>query len=107
MRTYQIGSPNAAEKYFNNGILGHICMLLAETLGSLRRPMPRAGRPAAAERAEKRTELPGAGWLERLDAWYWRQEQKEREAYLAKARDVFDLERRIEALDRQGFSRYY
>ena len=127
MRTYEISSPNAAQEYFNNSILGHVCMLLAETLGSLRRPNSGAGRPAAPEqarmqaqlaqagagpsaapeRARMQAQLPQAGWLDRLDRWFWRQEQKEREAYLAKARDVFDLERRLEALDRQGISRYY
>ncbi len=40
--------------------------------------------------------------LERLDHWFWVQQQREVEAYLAKATDVFDLEARIRALDRKG-----
>ncbi|MDQ2916553.1 MAG: hypothetical protein M3R40_05235 [Pseudomonadota bacterium] len=46
-------------------------------------------------------------WLDRLDAWFQRQEQKDREAYLARSRDVFELERRIELLNRNGIARYY
>ena len=37
---------------------------------------------------------------DRLDGWFWRRAQKEREAYLAGSVDVFDLERRIAALQR-------
>ena len=45
--------------------------------------------------------------LERLDTWFWRQAQKDREAYLARSADVFDLERRIKALERETPVRYY
>jgi len=38
--------------------------------------------------------------LEKLDQWFWRQRQREREAYLAQAHDLFDLEARMRALDR-------
>jgi hypothetical protein len=38
--------------------------------------------------------------LERLDQWFWRQRQREREAYLAQATDIQDLEMRMKALDR-------
>ena len=44
--------------------------------------------------------------LERLDAWFWRQEQKDREAYLAGSADVFDLERRIDAIERGVVTRH-
>ncbi|HVO88927.1 MAG TPA: DUF3563 family protein [Casimicrobiaceae bacterium] len=43
---------------------------------------------------------PKAGWLDRLDDWLWRQQAREREAWLAQSSDVFELERRIEELDR-------
>jgi hypothetical protein len=111
MRTYEISSPNAAELYFRDSILGHVAMLLAEALGGARRPRraPRRAEmsSAAAKRAAKPVEPPRTGWLDRLDAWFWRQEQKDREAYLAQSRDIFELERRIELLDREGISRYY
>jgi hypothetical protein len=111
MRTYEISSPNAAELYFRDSILGHVAMLLAEALDGARRPRraPRRAEmsAAAAKPAAKPVEPPRTGWLDRLDAWFWRQEQKDREAYLAKSRDIFELERRIELLDREGISRYY
>jgi len=46
-----------------------------------------------------------SGALERLDRWFWRQEQKARDDYLATSVDVFELERRIEALDRGAILR--
>jgi hypothetical protein len=58
--------------------------------------------PARAKRSEVRP-----GILERLDRWFWQQEQREREAYLAKAQDVYDLEERIRRLERSVGSRYY
>src|SRR5579864_1170332 len=110
MRTYEIPSPNAAELYFRDSTLGHVAMLLAEALGrpwKPRRAPRRAETHAPAKPAAKAVESARAGWLDRLDAWFWRQEQKDREAYLAGSRDIFELERRIELLDREGISRYY
>ena len=44
------------------------------------------------------------GVFDRLDNWMWHQHTREVESYLAKSSDVFDLERRIESLDRSpGF----
>lgn len=40
------------------------------------------------------------GFFARLDRWFWRQTQREREAYLAGARDIYDLEERIRRLER-------
>jgi hypothetical protein len=45
--------------------------------------------------------------LERLDHWFWRQQQRAVEAYLAKATDVYDLEARIRALERNVPHPYY
>ena len=50
---------------------------------------------------------PRRGLLERLDRWFWAQQQREIEAYLAKATDLFDLEARIRAIDRNGFRPHY
>jgi hypothetical protein len=112
MLTHKITSPNAAELYFKDSVLGHVAMLLAEALGGLGRrntAARRGGSPAKApaKAVAKSAEAPRLPWLDRLDAWFWRQEQKDREAYLARSRDVFELERRIELLDREGISRYY
>lgn len=38
--------------------------------------------------------------FERLDSWFWRKRQSAREAYLARSADVFEVERRIRALER-------
>ena len=46
------------------------------------------------------------GFFERLDRWFWSQEMKEREAWLAESKDIFELEARMKMLDRVG-SRYY
>ncbi len=48
-----------------------------------------------------------AGIFERIDRWFWRQAQRERESYLAGSQDVFELEERIRRLERSVGSRYY
>jgi hypothetical protein len=62
----------------------------------------RPSNPPAAE-----PEQPHRGWLERLDHWFWKREQQEREAYLAAATDIYDLEVRIRNLERGTRSRHY
>ena len=46
-------------------------------------------------------------WTSALADWFYRQQVKEREAYLAKSTDIFDLERRIRQLERQPQFTYY
>jgi hypothetical protein len=43
--------------------------------------------------------------MSRLDRWFWSLEQKRRDAYLAQAVDIVDLEQRMRRLERapQGF----
>ena len=41
-------------------------------------------------------------WLSRVDTWFWKQEMKRREAFLAQSTDIFDLERRMRMLERAG-----
>jgi hypothetical protein len=41
-----------------------------------------------------------SSWLDRLDTWFWKQEMKRHEAFLAQSTDVFDLERRMRMLER-------
>ncbi len=123
MRAYELASPKAAELYFNDSLVGHVASLLAEALGSARRgagathgstpsgsatprPAGNAAKRRAAERARKTAAARGS-WLDRLDAWFWRQEQRRREAWLAQSPDVFELERRIQALARGAGARYY
>lgn len=40
------------------------------------------------------------GLLDRLDTWFWEQEVKSREAFLAQAVDIVDLEQRMRWLER-------
>jgi hypothetical protein len=47
----------------------------------------------------------GPGLLDRLDAWFWRQRQSEHETYLAQSQDVYELERRMRALERSAGTR--
>ena len=46
---------------------------------------------------------PRRSWLGRLDNWFWKQETKRREAYLAQSADIFDLEQRMRRLDQGGY----
>jgi hypothetical protein len=52
-----------------------------------------ASRPAAPKPAR------GKSMVEAISDWFYRQQVAEREAYLAKATDVFDLERRMRDFD--------
>ena len=109
MSTAEIASPRAAELYFNNSLIGHLSSLLAQSrAGSRDRRMPSPRGPVGRKPTARVIE---AGATRRkplawLDAWFWRQEQKRREAYLAGATDIFELERRMRAYDR-AIPRYY
>ena len=72
---------------------------LAGFMGAPGKRAPAAGRaePAA----------PSSSFIERLDRWFWRQQLREREAYLSGAQDIFELEDRIRRLERSVGSRYY
>ena len=79
----------------------HVAFLLSETL---RGPVP-------VELEDTRTRdsgvAPRRGLLERLDHWLWRIREKDRERYLAQAKDLPDLEARLRELERGIGSRYY
>jgi len=72
---------------------------LAGASGASGKRTPPAG---AADRA-----VQPSSFLERLDRWFWRQQVREREAYLSGAQDIFELEERIRRLERSVGSRYY
>jgi hypothetical protein len=67
---------------------------VASTPSAHGRQTATAGTPAA---------LPRRGWLDRLDAWCVRQEQRARDRYLAQSVDLVDLEYRIRDLERRGY----
>lgn len=105
MNYNDLTSPSAAEQYFDQSLLGRLYTLMAEVLGQ------RAGqdRPAAARRPAPAvvSTAPEPGILDRLERWFRAQEQKARDDYLATSADIFELERRIEGLDRGTIVRYY
>jgi hypothetical protein len=104
MNPNEITTPSAAERYFDATVLGQLYTLMAEALG------PTHKRAPARSAATPRPVSPGApreGLLDRVDRWFWHREQNAREAYLAQSRDVFELERRIEAMERGDITRYY
>ena len=104
MNTHET-TPDAAMRYFDASIPGQLFLLMAAALAPAPRPVRRSD---AEERLPTRPDAPrGDGILDRLDRWFWRQEQKARDAYLAQSHDIFDLERRMAALERGTISRYY
>jgi hypothetical protein len=56
------------------------------------RPAPIGATPARRSRSR-------SGFWDRLDRWAWDRVQQEREAYLAKAQNLADLEERMRRLD--------
>jgi hypothetical protein len=65
--------------------------------------------PAAAKRRGQGTQepAPGGSWLARLDGWFARRQVRDRDAWLAGAKDVVELEARIRDLGRNTPARYY
>ena len=55
--------------------------------------------PAAPARVRRE---PGRSWLERVELWLWRREQKRVEDYLSRSVDVADLEVRMRSLERRA-----
>jgi len=82
--------------------------LLAKVLTHPARPAdafePRAESGVSASQS---TPVRRRGFLERLDRWFWAQQQRDLEAYLARATDVYDLEARIHAIERNKSIPYY
>jgi len=72
--------------------------LIFDPLRREREPENRLTRPAGTR---------SSGILERIDRWFWRQQMRDREAYLAGAQDIFELEERLRRLERSVGSRYY
>ena len=113
MSKSQTWSPKAAELYFKESIIGQLSAVIAEALArrstaaeDARKAAARAPRKSSTEAAAAPVEA-RKSLLERLDAWQFRQAQREREAYLARSKDVFDLERRMRSIDRGTMGRYY
>lgn len=65
------------------------------TFNALRRDRVPADRPSP-------TKPTSGGFFARLDGWFWRQAQREREACLEGARDIYELEERMRHLERSA-----
>jgi hypothetical protein len=70
--------------------------------------LPALGATASTESgADIRGVRSKAGWVSRawrrLEAWSWQRQVREREAYLAQAKDLVDLEARMRDLDGDAF----
>jgi len=78
----------SSDQPYRPGAIAHLSMLVAEALAPARRRTPAAVRLHA---------------LDRLDRWFWRQRQKDRDAYLAGATDIADVERRLRDLERRPY----
>lgn len=76
--------------------------LMAKALTLSPHAPDKAPAPAGAEVANPE---PSRGLFDRLDAWFWEQDQRAREAYLGKSKDVYELEARIRDLERGVNSR--
>ena len=69
-------------------------------LADVMMPTSRAECGAGAASNTAAAKAPAGGLLDRLDLWFWRQRQREQEAYLAQAQDVFELESRMRSIGR-------
>jgi len=81
---------------------GFVSLLAAMLHGAMTAPVsgsPRGPNLAATEEPAQ----PAVGWLERFDRWAARQRQRERERYLARSSDIFELEARIRELERRPY----
>src|SRR5262245_59146336 len=73
------------------------------------RPAPREAKPAADSKPATTTASAGPRrltWLERLDRWFWAQQQRDIETYLAQSADIHYLEQRMKNLERSAWHRY-
>jgi hypothetical protein len=80
----------------------------ADVLGdALSIPSARSAPTRPSIYAHKRVPRTRGGLLARIDSWFWRQQQRAVEAYLAQSQDVFEVERRMRDLERTIGSRFY
>ena len=87
-----------------------IFVLMARALtppGMLTQPGTYWDRYDPPSQAPAKPSPPKLGWLARLERWFSRQRQRNVEAYLIQASDIYDLERRMRALERGFIHPYY
>src|SRR5690349_14686698 len=94
-RNMQTGTSRLREP---RSMVGNLADALCDTAPRTFQPDTPADSPTTTRRSS---------WLERLDNWFWRSELREREAWLAQARDIHDLEQRLAQANNHVGSRFY
>jgi hypothetical protein len=90
---------SSRDLHYRNSPFGHLVFLVSEALRGPARKQPAAPVSPAGDPWPRRR-----SWLDRIDQWFWQQRLNDREAYLAGAKDIAEMEARLRDLDR---SRYY
>jgi len=90
---------SSRDLHYRNSPFGHLVFLISEALRGFAHRQRAAPAPRAVDPWPRR-----GSWLDRIDEWFWQQRLNDREAYLAGARDIAEVEARLRELDR---SRYY
>jgi hypothetical protein len=81
---------------------GFVSLLAAVMHGAMTAPVS-GGQHGPSLTVTENAPKPVVGWLERFDRWAARQRQRERERYLARSTDIFELEARIRELERRPY----
>jgi hypothetical protein len=81
---------------------GFVSLLAAIMHGAMTAPVS-GGQHAPSLAVTEKAPKPAMGWLERFDRWTARQRQRDRERYLARSTDIFELEARIRELERRPY----
>ncbi len=79
------------------------CISLAQTTFFETMPARADGLPAPTVAPSEPFGKRLARWAGSLEDWFYRQQQNDREAYLARSQDVFELERRLSDLNRRPY----
>lgn len=80
-----------------------LCIQLAQSTFAEDMPStPDPTAPNSSRPTPKKGDQKGS-WISALYDWLYRQQVKEREAYLAQSTDIFDLERRMRHYDRHPY----
>jgi hypothetical protein len=65
--------------------------------------MPFYDDPRSVAKSPTASPVRGKSWTSAISDWFYNQQVAEREAYLAKATDIFDLERRMRQYEQRPY----
>jgi len=81
-----------------------LCIKTAQsTFSDVMPPQDDPRSPAAASRTPAASADHGRSWTSAISDWFYHQQVAEREAYLAKATDIYDLERRMRQYEQRPY----